>query len=112
MARAGLSPVIEIVDFRFVVPTASLAQKLELPPEERETLCVTRKYSPRGQEAIALTFAHIPQRFGRYFSRGDIERYQICAFELTLIKGCAIIPVSLPATIPVPSLFDQELAWG
>ncbi len=87
MARSGLSPIIDIVDFRFLAPSPSITQKLELPPEAPETLRITRKYSPRGQEAIALTFTYIPQRFGRFFSRGDIERYQI--YEL-LQARCGI----------------------
>jgi GntR family transcriptional regulator len=87
MARAGLSPIIEIVDFRFVTPVRKISQKLELSADEPEALLITRKYSPRGQDAIALAFTHIPQRFGRYFSRGDIERYQI--YEL-LQARCGI----------------------
>ncbi len=87
MAQSGLSPTIEIVDFRFVTPQRNVTQKLELTPEEPETLLITRKYSLRGQAAIAVTFTHLPQRLGRFFSRGDIERYQI--YEL-LQARCGI----------------------
>lgn len=87
LARAGLSPSVTIIDFRFGLPPPNVTQKLGLAPGAPETLLITRKYAVGGHEAIALTFTHLPQQLGRYFSRGDVERYQI--YEL-LQARCGI----------------------